>query len=85
MKTATRAKSNRKPPNNTATATAAGDGLPNDGMVTVRRAAEFLKISTRFIFKLIECDKLPSVKIGRSRRINVESLRRFAETGTATS
>jgi excisionase family DNA binding protein len=47
-------------------------------LLTVEEAAELLHLGRSTVFDLIRSGELPSVKIGRSRRIPADSLRDFA-------
>jgi excisionase family DNA binding protein len=50
-------------------------------LITTKQAAEFLQISERTVHSLIANRQLPSIKIGKSRRIFTDDLRTFARTG----
>jgi excisionase family DNA binding protein len=52
-------------------------------VVAPRKAAELLGIGQVSVFKLLKDGSLQSVKIGKSRRISVESIKRLAAEGTA--
>ena len=43
--------------------------LEDSLLVTVERAAELLGVGRTFVYRLINSGDLPSVKMGRSRRI----------------
>ena len=43
--------------------------LVGDGLVTVREAAEFLRLSRTSVYSLMDHGELAFVKLGRSRRI----------------
>ncbi len=43
--------------------------LVEDGLLTVREAAAFLRLSRSNLYALMERGELPFVKLGRSRRI----------------
>ena len=43
--------------------------LVADGLVTVREAAGFLRLSRSTVYALMDRGELPFVKLGRSRRI----------------
>ncbi len=49
-------------------------------LLTVREAAEELSMSPNGIYNLINAGRLPSVKIGRSRRISSDALSDFIQT-----
>jgi excisionase family DNA binding protein len=48
-------------------------------LYTAEEAAEVLTVSRSTIYDLMREGKLPSVKIGRARRIPVHALRRFVD------
>jgi excisionase family DNA binding protein len=50
-------------------------------LITTKQAAEFLQISERTVHSLIASKQLPSVNIGKSRRIFTDDLRNFARVG----
>jgi excisionase family DNA binding protein len=50
-------------------------------LVTVEQASEILQVSDRTVFTLIDSGQLSSVKIGSSRRISLDDLRRVAAEG----
>jgi excisionase family DNA binding protein len=52
--------------------------LVQDGLERLSHAARFLGISRSQIYKLIEVGALPSVKIGRSRRVPIRAVRELA-------
>jgi excisionase family DNA binding protein len=49
-----------------------------DGLVSLREAARFLAVSRTSIYGLLTSGLLPSVKIGKSRRVPRRSLLAFA-------
>lgn len=49
-------------------------------LFTVRETAEMLGVSRSRVYELIWAEQLASVKIGRSRRVSIASIRRFVET-----
>jgi excisionase family DNA binding protein len=51
-------------------------------VVSPRRAQQMLGVGTTTLFKLLKTGELQSVKIGKSRRISVASIRKLAEAGT---
>jgi len=61
------------------------DELLSDGLEKVSDAARFLKVSRSAIYKLMESGILPSVWIGRSRRIPVRAVRKLASDQLAAS
>ncbi len=53
-------------------------------MVTVAEAAQMLGVCRNRVYELIYSGQLASVKMGRSRRISVDELKRFvAESSVA--
>lgn len=46
-------------------------------LVDVRTAAQLMACSRSFLYELIAAGQLPTVKLGRSRRIPVDELRRY--------
>jgi excisionase family DNA binding protein len=61
-----------------------GDGCcgpfaENRLLLTIEAAAELLSLGRTTVYELVATGELASVKIGRSRRVSYESLRRFAE------
>lgn len=48
-------------------------------MLTPEEAAEALGVGRSTLYDLLRLQEIPSVKIGRSRRIPVSALRDFAE------
>jgi excisionase family DNA binding protein len=48
-------------------------------LLTAEEAAESLKVGRCKVYDLIRSGELESIKIGRLRRIPVDSLRRFAQ------
>jgi excisionase family DNA binding protein len=49
--------------------------------VTIERAAELLGLSRRTVYSRISSGHLTTVRVGRSRRVTIESLKRQAELG----
>lgn len=47
------------------------------GLVTVEDAAEYLELSRSKVYELLADGELPSVRIGRSRRVSVSDLEEF--------
>ena len=60
--------------------TIAQDELMNGGLQRVSEAAEFLGVSRSYIYKLIREGVLPSVKLGKNRRVPVQAVRDLALT-----
>lgn len=54
-------------------------------MVTAEEAAEMLGVGRSAVYDLMRSHALPSVKIGRSRRIPMASLREYVERLARTS
>jgi excisionase family DNA binding protein len=52
-------------------------------LLTVREAADLLSVSRSRVYELIYAEQLDSVKIGRSRRVSLASVRRLAEGPSA--
>jgi len=52
-------------------------------LVTVKQASEALQVSERTVMTMIDTGKLDSVKIGDSRRIDIESVRKVAREGAS--
>jgi excisionase family DNA binding protein len=50
-------------------------------LFTVRETAEMLGVSRNRVYELINSEQLASIKLGRSRRISIGSIRRFVDTG----
>lgn len=50
-------------------------------ILTRAEAAEYLRISTSSLDRLIKADKIPSFKAGRARLFNKEKLLEWAENG----
>jgi excisionase family DNA binding protein len=48
-------------------------------LLTVRETADVLSVSRSRVYELIYAEQLDSVKIGRSRRVSLVSVRRFVE------
>ncbi len=52
-----------------------GGGIPvNDNLVTVREAANYLRISARTVYRLIESGQIGAVRIGKQWRIPASDL-----------
>lgn len=49
-------------------------------LLTVREAAETLSLSEATVWRLLERGDIPSVKIGRSRRIKTDDLRAYVNS-----
>ena len=54
--------------------------LVADGLQRITDAAKFLGISRSLVYRLIDSGALPTVRIGRSRRIPIRAVREFAAT-----
>ena len=52
-------------------------------LLTVREAADVLSVSRSRVYELIYAQQLDSVKIGRSRRVSLASVRRLADGPSA--
>ena len=52
-------------------------------LFTVRETAEMLGVSRSRVYELISTEQLASIKIGRSRRVSLASIRRFVEKAAA--
>jgi excisionase family DNA binding protein len=50
----------------------------SDGLERISAAARFLGVSRSFVYRLIGDGVLPSVKIGRSRRVPIRAVRQLA-------
>jgi excisionase family DNA binding protein len=50
-----------------------------DGLQRVSEAARFLGVSRSLVYRLINSGVLPSVRIGRNRRLPVRAVRLLAE------
>jgi excisionase family DNA binding protein len=57
----------------------AGDDRMEKMLLTVREAADVLSVSRSRVYELIYAEQLDSVKIGRSRRVSLASVRRFVK------
>ena len=55
--------------------------LVADGLMTVREAAVFLRLSRSTVYTLMDQGELPYVKLGRSRRIPKRALIELAARG----
>ena len=62
----------------------AGDDRMEKLLLTVREAADVLSVSRSRVYELIYAEQLDSVKIGRSRRVSLASVRRLAEGPSAS-
>lgn len=58
--------------------TLTNDELVADGLQRVSEAARFLGIGRSLLYRLINSGVLPTVRIGRSRRIPIRAVRDFA-------
>ena len=54
-------------------------------LFTVRETAEMLGVSRNRVYELINSEQLASIKLGRSRRISIASIRRFVDQGIPTA
>lgn len=54
-------------------------------LLSVDEAAEVLAISRTRVYEMIATREIPSLAMGRSRRISVEALRRFVAEREASS
>jgi excisionase family DNA binding protein len=61
----------------------AGDDRMEKLLLTVREAADVLSVSRSRVYELIYTEQLESVKIGRSRRVSLASVRRVADGQSA--
>jgi excisionase family DNA binding protein len=57
----------------------AGDDRMEKLLLTVREAADVLSVSRSRVYELIYAEQLDSVKLGRSRRVSLASVRRLAQ------
>lgn len=67
------------PMRGSATCGTPADGTDEQVSYTVRRAAELLDVSERLLWNLIKEREIPTIKIGRARRILRKDLLAFAE------
>jgi len=51
--------------------------VPMEYLLRPEEAAQILGVSRATLYQLIRAGKMPSVKIGRSRRIHAEALRKW--------
>lgn len=56
--------------------------LVEDGMVTIEAAARFLSVGRSTIYVLLDRGDLPSLKIGKARRIPKRALLEYARRQT---
>ena len=61
----------------------AGDNRMEKLLLTVWEAADVLSVSRSRVYELIYAEQLDSVKIGRSRRVSLASVRRLADGPSA--
>ena len=59
--------------------------LVADGLQRIPEAAEFLGVSRSLIYRLINEGLLPTVRIGRSRRIPIRAVHELAATNLVRS
>ena len=57
---------------------AANIELLSDGLERISDAAKFLGVSRSLVYRLINAGMLPSVKIGRNRRVPIRAVRELA-------
>ncbi len=62
----------------------AGDNRMEKSLLTVREAADVLSVSRSRVYELLYAEQLDSVKIGRSRRVALASVRRLADGPSAS-
>ena len=62
----------------------AGDDRMEKLLLTVREAADVLSVSRSRVYELIYAEQLDSVKISRSRRVSLASVRRLADGPSAS-
>ena len=62
----------------------AGDNRMEKLLLTVREAADVLSVSRSRVYELLYAEQLDSVKIGRSRRVALASVRRLADGPSAS-
>jgi excisionase family DNA binding protein len=55
------------------------DYLCDSGLMTITEVAQFLKVGRTTVYGLLTAGSLPSVRIGRLRRIPQKAVRQFAE------
>ena len=67
--------------NGSLTAGSEQEALVADGLMTVREAAEFLRLSRSSVYALMDHGELAFVKLGRSRRIPRRALVELAASG----
>ena len=56
-----------------ASSTSEVNGLP-DGLMDVPQVAEYLRVSKTLVYKLIERQKIPAIRIGRLLRVRKDEL-----------
>jgi excisionase family DNA binding protein len=54
--------------------------LVSEGLQRISEAARFLGVSRSLVYKLIRAGQLPTVKLGKSRRVPVRAVRALATT-----
>jgi len=52
----------------------------NDRLLSVREVAEWLSISTPWVYKAVERGDLPYLRIGQAIRFDPEEIKRYLET-----
>jgi excisionase family DNA binding protein len=56
-----------------------------EGLMTTTEAAQHLRVSVSYVKKLIHDDKLPSIKLGRCRRIEPAAVAGYIERRRRTA
>lgn len=57
------------------------DELIDEGLMTVKEACHFLKVSNSGLYNLMTSGQLPFTKIGGSRRVPIAAVKRLAFLG----
>jgi excisionase family DNA binding protein len=58
--------------------TSTGHDLVTEGLQRISETARFLGVSRSLVYRLINAGVLPTVRIGRSRRIPIRAVRELA-------
>ena len=58
------------------------NGFVSKRLLKVKEAAEYLGLQADTVYKKARLRELPSVKVGRALRFDIEALRRFVEEHT---